>query len=909
LLQNWKGVIIFPKLPDPTAGINTMKNVFLTFCFLVTYTHSLSQSTATFYDDFKSNKNNWLICNDTELAASLTPKGYTLTNKSKYGQNVFHQLPMNVSGEYTLETSITRDYSNENYGFGVMFGGSDPGNIYVFLIEITGDYTFYKYEDYEYAKIIPWTSVTGINSAGKTNAIKIESKKGTLHFLINGVEVNQYKNFRPKGSLHGFSVGQKSKITVNSLKVIYSPVDEPVAMLDSTALPKNLILNEEFNDNYMQWDLHAGHSEIKNGHYELSNPRESYLFWEDYAMFKVHDYSVQTELLLVNGSHSSPYGLLLGIKAWAGDFVEFAITANGFIRLTKNIAWEDETLVPWKFCPVIKSNAINEVTANRRNDSLYFYINRRLVLKHPDVQLSGNGVGWILTEGIRKVNVNYIRIGQALQKIRADTSIPVNDRQRLPDNVNSPAEEFAPVVSPDGNVLYFTRDDNPGIHGLEKDDIWYSLYRDNQWSPATKMPAPLNNNGDCGVISVSTDNQTLLLRGDYNEKDSVKEELYISRNTKSGWERPSKVVIKGFQNKDREEDFCLSNNKNILLSSIENETSLGERDLYVSMLQPDNTWSVPLNLGNVVNTTSNDFSPFLAADNTTLYYSSFGMPSFGKADIYVTRRLDDTWQNWSPPQNLGSVINTELNDEGFALAASGTEAYLSSEQNTAGKADIFKVRLPPPVQPQPVVLIYGKVFDSGTGQTMSADIAYDDLSTDLESGKTRSQVETGEYKIILPYGEHYGISANQDGYMPLSENIDIVEKKSYQEINLDLYLIPIKAGQNLVMKNLFFTPGSPAIAMKSYPELRKMVAIIKQYPTMKITIAGHTDDGNGESARYLQKLSDRRAEAVKNYFVTHGIESERIQTVGYGKDKPLASNKTDEDRKMNRRVEFIIDAL
>jgi outer membrane protein OmpA-like peptidoglycan-associated protein len=311
----------------------------------------------------------------------------------------------------------------------------------------------------------------------------------------------------------------------------------------------------------------------------------------------------------------------------------------------------------------------------------------------------------------------------------------------------------------------------------------------------------------------------------------------------------------------------------------------------------------------VVNTTSNDFSPFLAADNKTLYYSSFGLPSYGKADIYVTRRLDDTWLKWSPPQNMGNVINTELNDQGFALAASGTEAYLSSEQNTVGKADIFKVTLPPPVQPQPVVLIYGKVFDASTGLTMGTEIVYEDLSTDKESGKTRSHSETGEYKIILPYGEHYGINANLEGYMPLSENIDIEEKKSYQEINLDLYLIPIKAGQNFVMKNLFFTPASPAIAMKSYPELRKMVAIVKQYPTMKVTIEGHTDDGNGESARYLQKLSVRRAEAVKNYFVTHGIGADRIQTVGYGKEKPIVPNKTNEDRQKNRRVEFKIDSM
>ena len=887
-----------------------MKQYSLALFFFIISVQCFSQSRATFYDDFKNNKNNWLICNNAELATAMTAKGYSLNNKSKSGQGAYHDLPMSLKSDYTFEATIIRDFNKENYGFGLMFGGSDPGNLYQFVIEVTGDYHFFKYENYKFVEIIPWSAVAGVNPVGKANSIKIECRKGTLHFFINGIEVNQYKNFQPKGTLHGIALGPQGKITVSSFKVAYIPTDEPMVLLDTTQFPDNRILNEEFDNNYMQWDLHADHSQVKEGFYELSNPKDSYLFWEDYAMFKVYDYSVETELLLVKGSHVSPYGVLLGIKGWAGDFLEFDITQNGFCRLSKSTGWEPETLIPWKFFPGIRSDEANVITTHRKNDSLYFYVNQRLAIKVPDIELGGNGVGWILTNDVRKVNVNYIRIRQPLQKVVVGGEVEVTDLHRLAGNVNTAAEEFAPVISPDGTLLYFTRDENPDIHGLEKDDIFFSQFTNDQWGPATKMPEPLNNKGDCGVISVSADNQTLLLRGAYDETDvEPKEELYVSQFSRNKWEKPRKVVIKGYENKDREEDFCLSNDKTILISSFENDGSLGERDLFVSFLQPDDSWSAPMNLGNVVNTTSNDFSPFLAADNRTLYYSSYGMPSIGKADIYVTRRLDDTWKNWSPPMNLGNVINTELNDQGFTLAASGTEAYFCSEKNTVGKADIFKVKLPPTLQPNPVVLIYGKVFDSSTGQTMATEIVYEDLTADKETGKTRSHEQTGEYKIILPYGEHYGINANREGYMPLSENIDIAERKSYQEINVDLYLIPVKAGQNLVLKNLFFAPGSPAIAMKSYPELRKMVGLIKQYPTMKITIAGHTDDGNGESSRYLQKLSMRRAEAVKNYFVTHGIQADHIQTIGYGKDKPIVPNTSNEGRQKNRRVEFIIDEL
>ncbi len=885
-----------------------MKKPSLLLCFLLAYASISAQS--LFTDDFKSNKNNWLICNNAVLSASMTPNGYTLNNKSESGQTVYHELPMNPSGDFSLETTITRDLAKETYGFGLMFGGRDPGNIYQFFIEVTGHYTFYKLLDNGFVQIIPWTIITGVKPIGVPNTIKVDNRKGVLHFFVNGKEVGQHRDFHPYGNLIGFSVGNMSKITVNKFVAKYVPAANPIVMLDSANLPNTVTMNEDFNDNYMQWDFHKDHSRIKDGYYELSNPRDSYLFWEDYSMFKVQDFAVETELRVVAGSHGGPVGLLLGIKGGAGHFLDFSITANGFLRLGRSVAWEEETLVPWKFTSAIKSNGPNVITATRRNDSLYFYINRRLVLSRPNVELAGNGVGWLLTNDIRRINVDYLRIRQPFRQVRTGAGMVVATRERMSDNVNSPSEELNPVISPDGGILYFSRDDNPEIQGLEKDDIFFSEYKDGQWGPAVKMGPPLNNNGDCGVISVSADNRTLLLRGDYDNDDRTsKEGLYISHKTGQGWEKPSLVEIKGYENKDNEEDFFLSSDKTILLSSFENNNSSGERDLFVSFLQPDDTWSEPLNLGNVVNTSSNDFSPFLAADNVTLYYSSFGMPSYGKADIYVTRRLDDTWKSWSPPLNLGDVINTELNDQGFALAASGTEAYISSEKNTAGKADLFKVTLPPPVQPQPVVLIYGKVFDATTGETMGTEITYEDLAEDKELGNTESNADNGEYKIILPYGEHYGLNANRPGYMPLSENIDIAEKKSYQEIHVDLYMVPVKAGQNIVLKNLFFLPGSPAIAMKSYPELRKMVGIVKQYPSMKITIAGHTDDGNGESRRYLEKLSVRRAEAVKNYFVTHGISSDRIQTVGYGKDKPVALNDTNENRQKNRRVEFIIDSI
>ena len=73
----------------------------------------------------------------------------------------------------------------------------------------------------------------------------------------------------------------------------------------------------------------------------------------------------------------------------------------------------------------------------------------------------------------------------------------------------------------------------------------------------------------------------------------------------------------------------------------------------------DGRWSEPLNIGSNVNTAADESAPFLAADDKTLYFSSNGYPGYGGHDIYVTTRLDDTWLNWTDPQNMGPDINTD----------------------------------------------------------------------------------------------------------------------------------------------------------------------------------------------------------------------------------------------------------
>jgi len=221
-----------------------------------------------------------------------------------------------------------------------------------------------------------------------------------------------------------------------------------------------------------------------------------------------------------------------------------------------------------------------------------------------------------------------------------------------------------------------------------------------------------------------------------------------------------------------------------------------------------------------------------------------------------------------------------------------------------GKADIWRIKLPGVLKPRPVVLVYGKVLNSETKEPVEANITYRLLETNEEVGIANSSPEDGTYKIILPAGTIYSFMASKKGIITVSENIDLKEIKQYKEIERNLYLTPIKIGSTVHLNNLFFVTGKSEINDWSYPELLRLIDLLKEHETMEIEIAGHTD--NVGSDKVNNKLSLERANAVKAYIISKGIDEKRLTAKGYGKTKPYVSNKTTEGRKKNRRVDFTI---
>jgi OmpA-OmpF porin, OOP family len=489
--------------------------------------------------------------------------------------------------------------------------------------------------------------------------------------------------------------------------------------------------------------------------------------------------------------------------------------------------------------------------------------------------------------------------------------------EALDKTVNSEYSELNPLLSPDGKTLYFSRRNHPGnIGGVnDKEDIWYSeLDSAGRWQLAQNMGPKFNNEGPNfinTIQSITPDGKSaiMVLGNKYLDNGKMLAGVSISSNVGGQWTKPAALNIVNDYNFNEKANYFLTNNRQTLLLSVEREDSRGDRDLYVSFMQDDSVWTEPLNLGDVVNSAGEDSAPFLASDDKTLYYASRGFSGYGGADIYVTRRLDDTWTNWSEPENLGPEINSPLEDLFFNIPASSEYAYYSrgvTETNT----DIFRVKLPIVRSPDPWVTVKGKIIDATTGKPMAAKIIYERLPDGKELGISQTNPNTGEYEIRLPAGHLYGVRAEAADKISESQNLDLrnvtndktIEHEDF--IMKDINVATPAENVTIVLNNVFFDFDKAILKAESFPELNRIRDLMKQKPGMQIEIDGHTDAIGTEE--YNLGLSERRAKAVIKYLADQGIQNSRMAVKYFGEGKPVDNNSTVEGRRKNRRVEFKI---
>lgn len=488
-------------------------------------------------------------------------------------------------------------------------------------------------------------------------------------------------------------------------------------------------------------------------------------------------------------------------------------------------------------------------------------------------------------------------------------------KENLGKTVNSPGQEVAPVISPDGRTLYFTRNFNKAnIGGADHQDVWYSVHEsgssDNPagWRDAVNMGSPINNAGDNAISGMAPDGRTAYLINVYKPDGGMSFGISKSIRTKAGWSIPVECKITNNYNLEindmNQMEFCVSPDGQAIILAVQRKDTRGNRDLYVSLLKPDQSWSEPVSLGRVINTAEAESSPFLAADGRSLYFTSLGHAGFGNGDVFVSRRLDASWGNWSEPENLGPAINTAEWDGYFTIPASGDYAYLSSRAGSMGEDDIFRLKLYPAIKPDPVAIISGQVLDAQSKKPMASSVTSSVIGDSTDRSKFDYNPETGEYRIILPTQKSYNLTASREGYFPTTETLDLSKDKRFRDIKRNLYLVKIEPGQKITMREVLFEQSQFTLQPGGNTELDRIVAMLNTHPGMELLIEGHTDNQGDWDLNI--KLSEDRVRVVKDYLLSHGVAESRIQTKAWGPSKPVGSNTSDEKRKLNRRVEFTI---
>lgn len=502
------------------------------------------------------------------------------------------------------------------------------------------------------------------------------------------------------------------------------------------------------------------------------------------------------------------------------------------------------------------------------------------------------------------------------QKDNIITSNTILKIENLGKTVNTVYPELRPTVSADGNLLFFICENNPRNTKYSSvpnsQDIWFSE-KDTVtgvWSRAVHLGYPLNTVQYNAVYWISPDNNRILIRGAfYNGAYNGKGVSLCTLKRNGNWGEPEALIIKNYYKYDRGHisGATMAHDGQTLLLYMSPDQGSGDNDIYVCFLTKDGTWTEPKNLGKKINgADTNEMTPYLASDGVTMYFSSNRAGGLGDNDIWMTKRLDNSWQKWSEPMNLGSPINTENWDAFFTLDAGGEYAYLTTNLNTFGESDIVRVKLMEKEKPNPVLLVSGNVYNIKTKEPLSASLVYETLPDGAVAGNGVSAATDGSFKIVLPFDKNYSIRASADHFFAISENLnlDSLVKAGHKEIHKDLYLAPIEVGTVVRLNNVFFDFDKFDLRAESFVELDRVVQLLKDNPAIEIEMSAHTDSRGSDD--YNLKLSDNRAKSVREYIVSKGIGANRIVSQGYGETKPVATNETDDGRQLNRRVEFKI---
>jgi outer membrane protein OmpA-like peptidoglycan-associated protein/Tol biopolymer transport system component len=475
--------------------------------------------------------------------------------------------------------------------------------------------------------------------------------------------------------------------------------------------------------------------------------------------------------------------------------------------------------------------------------------------------------------------------------------------KNLGKGINTPGTELMPTITADERFIYFTRIDRSG--NINEENIYVSKDEAGKWDSARMVESPVSlYTTNDGATCISPSGKYLFFTSCDRVGGFGNCDIYFAAKTEEGWGRPRNMG--GVVNTPGKEiQPSISADGRTVYFASNRRGGYGGLDIYSTILSETGEWSEPKNLGPFINTEYDEERPFIHPDDQTLYFSSDGHPGFGGSDFFVTRKSQAG--DWSRPENLGYPINGPGDEIGIVVTADGKTAYFASERTGGeGDMDIYQFDTDISFKPSYVSYVKGKVTDSDTRASLKANIQLFDVQT----GKLYSSLSTdakGEFLAVLPSGRDYAMEVMKEGYLFYSNHFSLKDAVQGKPFEAMVPLKKIQVGQTVVLNNIFYESNLYTLKETSKMELNLLVDLLTKNPTLKLEIAGHTDNTGTEAANLV--LSENRAKSVFEYIVSKGIAEDRISYKGYASSKAVADNTTEAGKAKNRRTEYVVTGI
>ena len=522
-------------------------------------------------------------------------------------------------------------------------------------------------------------------------------------------------------------------------------------------------------------------------------------------------------------------------------------------------------------------------------DQALSYLNQFLSIPTVDPRLVPEA-NWLIS------NVNF-----AKQEIQNPLDFePV----KMPDRINQGPLQYFPVLTADEEKIFFTRREGHEPHYDE--DIYVSEKDSNgQWGFPYPISRTINTQYNEGTCTISADGKILIFTSCMGRRNFGSCDLFISYREGIDWSRPVNMGPDINSNSWDSQPSLSADGRRIYFVS-ERPGGEGKRDIWMSERNENGQWVTAVNLGPMINTREDDVSPFIHVNGQTLFFASKGRLGMGGYDLYSSEFIDGSW---TEPRNLGYPVNTPEDQVSLFVASNGEAAYYSLDSWTdmgTPTSMIYRFRMPEGISvTNKSYYVKGKIRDAQTDDPLKANIELLDVNTNRLISKVYSDSIFGEYTMVLTEGSDYALYVEKPGYIFESRHFSLPGGSVYQPIWMDFYLNRIASGATTILNNLFFDLDKYELKEKSITELQKIISYLKRNPELNVSILGHTD--NTGTPEYNLQLSLKRAEAVFNYLIVHGIDSSRLSFQGLGQTEPAFPNDTEVNRSKNRRIEFRIE--